>query len=107
MTVKFSDFKKLELRTGKVIEEEEVTGTKKLIKLIVDSGKEKRTLVAGLQGYYSPEQLIGKTIIVLANLEPKRIRGIESQGMLLAAIENGKPVLLTTDKPVSPGCPVE
>ncbi len=101
--IKIGDFEKLDLRTGKVISAERVEGTRKLVKLEVDIGDEKRQLVAGIAEFYKTEELIGKTIIVLANLEPKVIRGLVSQGMLLAAIVDNEPVLLTTDKPVPPG----
>lgn len=69
-------------------------------------GTEKRQLVAGIGDVYKPEKLVGKQIIVVANLKPKVIRGVVSQGMLLAADVNGKPVLLTVDRPVPPGTKV-
>lgn len=95
--------KKLELKTAKVIQAEKVENADKLLKLQIELGEEKRQLVAGLAQDYTPEQITGKTIIVVANLEPATIRGVKSQGMLLAAVENGKPVLLTTDKDVDTG----
>ncbi len=104
--ITIADFQKIELKTGVILKAEKVPGTTKLVKLEVDLGKEKRQLVAGIADVYKLEELTGKTIIVVANLQPKKIRGIESKGMLLAAIEKGKPVLLTTDKPVSPGSKV-
>ena len=104
--ISFEDFLKMDIRVGKVISAERVKNSVKLVKLIVDLGLEKRQLVAGIAGYYSPEELIGKNIVVLANLKPKKIMGIESQGMLLAAVVDNKPVLLTTDKDVPPGTKV-
>ena len=84
-TVKFEDWIKLDLRVAEILEIEEVEGADKLYKLKVDLGTETRTLVAGLKPYYTKEELEGKRCIVFTNLEPRKIRGIESQGMLLAA----------------------
>lgn len=105
--VSFSDWKKLDLRTAKIVSVEDIAGKDKLFKLEVDIGDEKRVLVAGLKGHYSKEDLFGKQVIVFANLEPKKLAGTESNGMLLAASENGKPVLLTTDKKTENGLKVE
>jgi len=93
----YDDFAKLELRVGKVEAAEKVLGADKLLKLMVDIGIEKRTLVAGIAEWYPPESLVGKKIIVLVNLKPKAIMGVESKGMLLAADFEGRAVLLTTD----------
>jgi methionine--tRNA ligase beta chain len=103
MAIRFEDFQKIDLRIGKVLEAEKVEGSEKLLKLIVDLGSEKRQLVAGIAKYYKPQDLIGKEIVVVANLEPKNLMGIESQGMLLAADVNGEPVILIPEKEVSPG----
>ncbi|MFH0817488.1 MAG: methionine--tRNA ligase subunit beta [Candidatus Micrarchaeota archaeon] len=98
----YEDFSKIELVVGLIETAELVPGANKLLKLTVDIGTEKRQLVAGLAPWYDPAQMIGKKIIVLANLEPKVIRGIESNGMLLAAdAENVS--LLTVDKDVPQG----
>ncbi len=105
-TISFSEFQKLDIRIGRILEAERVEGTRNLIRLEVDIGKEKRQLVAGVARWYKPEELEGKLIVVLANLEPKKIRGIESQGMLLAADVEGKPVLLTVEEEVPPGTKV-
>jgi len=99
----FEDFKKLEIRIGKILSAQKVEGADKLLKLEVDIGKEKRQLVVGIAQYYEPEELINKQIPVLVNLEPRKIRGVESQGMLLAATEGEAPILLHPDKEVSPG----
>jgi methionyl-tRNA synthetase len=103
MAIKFDDFQKIDLRVGKVSDAKKVEGSEKLLKLIVDLGNEKRQLVAGIAKYYRPEDLIGKEIVVVANLEPKNLMGIESQGMLLAADFNGEPVILIPEKEVPPG----
>lgn len=106
-TIKFSDWQKFDLRTAKILEVEDIPGTDKLYKLVVNLGKElgKRTLVAGLKLYYNVEELIGKTCIVFTNLESRKIRGIESHGMILAAVnEDGSKVqLLQPDKDMEEG----
>ncbi len=101
--ISFEDFKRLEIRIGKIVSAEKVEGTDKLLKLEVDVGEEKRQLVAGIAQNYEPEQLMDKEVPILVNLEPRKIRGVESRGMLLAAIEEGRPVLLHPDREVSPG----
>ena len=105
-TISLSEFQKLDIRIGRILKAERVEGTRNLIRLEVDIGKEKRQLVAGVAHWYKLEELEGKLIVVLANLEPKKIRGIESQGMLLAADVEGKPVLLTVEEEVPPGTKV-
>ena len=104
--ISFENLQKIDLRVAKIIKAEKVEGSEKLLKLIVDLGNEKRQLVAGIAKYYRAEDLIGKEIVVVANLEPKKIMGIESQGMLLAANVNGKPVILIPEKEVPPGTKV-
>jgi len=104
--VSFDDFEKLDLRIGKILSVDKVEGADKLLKLEVDTG-EKRTLVAGIAEYYKPEELIGKQIVVLVNLEPRKIKGIESQGMLLAAEEGKDVVLVSTDKEIKAGAKVD
>ncbi len=81
----YNDFAKIQLRTAKILEAERVKKSKKLIRLKIDLGAERRQIVAGIGEHYSPDELIGKTIVVVANLEPTKLMGIESQGMLLAA----------------------
>lgn len=90
------DFRRVDLRVAKVIEAAKVEGSKRLIKLVVDLGAEKRQIIAGLAEYYKPEDLVGKYVVVVANLQPKKMMGLESQGMLLATCD--KPVLLTIEK---------
>lgn len=101
--ITFDDFKKLDIRIGKILAAEKVEGTEKLLRLEIDFGLEKRQVVAGMAETYQPEQLIGREVPVLMNLEPRSIRGIESQGMILAADNSGKPVLLQPDGEVPPG----
>ena len=92
--VSFSEFQKLELRAAKVIAAEPIEGAERLLKLQVDLGAETRQVVAGIAEHYAPETLIGKQVIVVTNLEPATIRGVASQGMLLAA--SGDTVVLAT-----------
>ena len=100
--INFEDFKKLDLKVARIIEAERVENSEKLLKLKIDLGDEKRQIVAGLGKTYSPETLRGKEIVVIINLEPRRLLGIESQGMLLAA-DNNEPILLIPEKEVPPG----
>ncbi len=106
--IEYEDFRKVDLRVGKVVKAEPVPGSKKLIKLIVDLGGEERQILAGLAKWYKPEDFVGKYVIVVANLKPKRMAGMVSQGMILAAPCSGeeKPVLLTVEEPVKPGSQV-
>lgn len=103
----FDDFKKLDLRVGKILKAEKIEGSEKLLKLEVDLGLEKRQLVAGIALQYPAEELINREIIVVANLEPRKIKDIESQGMLLAADDEQGPILLMPDKETLPGTPVK
>ena len=100
--ITIDDFKKIDLRVVKIMAAERVEGSDKLLKLQVDMGEEKRQIVAGIGFGYNPEALVGKEIIVVANLEPRAFMGIESQGMLLAA-SSDFPVLLQPEKEVTPG----
>jgi len=101
--ITFDDFKKLEIRIGKILSAEKVEGTDKLLKMEIDFGLEKRQIVAGIAETYRPDQIIGREVPVLTNLEPRSIRGVESQGMILAASVDGKPFLLHPDSDVPPG----
>jgi len=94
---------KIDLRTGKIIEAEKIKKSKKLLKLKVDIGSEVRQVVAGIAESYEPDQLINRTIILVANLKPAKLMGIESQGMLLAANNNGQIVLAGFDPTPSQG----
>jgi len=102
--IEFDDFSKIDIRVGTVIEAEKVAKTKKLLKLLIDTGIDQRTVVSGIAEYYKPEVLIGKQVSILVNLAPKKLRGIESQGMILCA-ENadGSLSIVTPDSEVKPG----
>ena len=102
--ISFDDFMKVELRVAKVLAAERVPKSNKLIKLQVDVGSEQRTLVAGVAEAYEPEALVGRTVVVVFNLKPAKIMGVESNGMVLAAsAEGGKPMLVGFDTPPDPG----
>ncbi|MDN5312443.1 MAG: methionyl-tRNA synthetase [Thermoanaerobacteraceae bacterium] len=105
--ISIDDFAKVQLRVAEVLEAEKVQGADKLLKLQIKLGEEKRQIVAGIAKYYTPEQLIGKKIVVVANLKPARLRGIESQGMLLAASNTEKLALLTVDKDIESGAKIK
>lgn len=108
--INYEDFQKLDIRIATILEAEAVPDTTKLLKLKIDLGPssasgqaEQRTLVAGIGETYKPEELIGKQIPILANLEPKTIKGIESNGMILAVDVEEKAILLNPDKLVPSG----
>jgi len=105
--IAIDDFMKIELRVAKVLEAEAVPKSKKLIKLKVDAGSEHRTIVAGIAEAYQPEQLVGRTIVIVANLKPAKLMGIESNGMVLAASpEGGLPTLVAVDDSLPAGARV-
>lgn len=97
--ITYEDFKKMDIRVAKVIKAEQILGKTKILKLTVDIGlKDPRSIIAGGADFCKPEYFAGKKFIVLTNLAPRKIAGIESQGMLLAAdTEGGKPIWLITD----------
>jgi methionyl-tRNA synthetase len=97
------EFRRVDLRVGLVTAAERVPGADKLLKLQVDLGDETRQIVAGVAGAYAPEQLVGKRIVVVTNLKPATLRGVVSQGMLLAADLDGRPIIATFDQDVKPG----
>ncbi len=106
-TISFEDFKKLDIRIGVIVSAEKIEGTDKLLKLTVDLGdKDHRVVVAGIAKSHSPEDLRGKQIPMVVNLEPRKLRGVESQGMILAAVVDGKAVLLSPDNDVPQGTKV-
>ena len=95
---------KIQLRVAKVLEAERVPKSKKLLKLLVDVGTERRTVVAGIAESYEPEALVGRTIAIVFNLQPAKLMGIESNGMVLAASpDDGKATLVTFEEPPPPG----
>jgi methionyl-tRNA synthetase len=107
VTLSFEEFQKLDLRVGRIVSAEPVPKANKLLKLTVDLGQEHHTVVAGIAESYRPEALVGKDIILVANLAPKTLRGIESQGMVLAAESDGQIVLAGFDAAVQPGSKVK
>lgn len=102
--ISFDDFAKLDIRAGKITAAEKVAKTKKLMKLTIDTGIDTRTVVSGIAEYYTPEEVIGQQVSILVNLEPKVLKGIESQGMILMA-ENadGSLAFVRPDKEVKNG----
>ncbi len=102
--ISIEDFMKVELRVAKVLAAEKVEKSKKLLKLSVDVGTEQRTLVAGIAEAYEPETLVGKTVVIVFNLKPAKLMGIESNGMVLAASpDGGKPTVVSFENPPEPG----
>ncbi|NOZ24823.1 MAG: methionine--tRNA ligase subunit beta, partial [Nitrospirae bacterium] len=104
--ISIDDFAKVELKVGKIIEAERIEGSNKLVKLQVDTG-ERRQIVAGIAKVYSPEQLVGKKIVVVANLKPAKLMGVKSEGMLLAANDGEHLVLVTPEEDVKVGARVK
>ena len=101
--ITYDDFSKLDMRVAKVISVEKIPGKSKIVKGVIDLGDEKRDVIIGGAEYYQPEELIGKIVISLVNLEPRKIAGIESSAMLLAADLNDKPFWLTVNEDVPLG----
>lgn len=101
--ISIEDFLKLDIRLAKVISAERIEGSEKLLKLRLSLGQEERTVVAGIAKHYSPEELVGKHILFLANLKPRKIFGIESQGMVLALSDGENLSLIVPDRPIREG----
>jgi len=106
-SITIEEFAKIKLRIGKVISAENVQGSKKLLKLSVDMGNERRQVVAGIAAHYRPEEIIGKSVVIVANLKPAKLMGIESQGMVLAASNGEVLSLISPDKDIPPGSAVK
>ena len=104
--IKIDEFGKIELRVAEVVAAEPLPKSKKLLKLTVSLGEEQRTLVAGIAEHYTPAELVGKKVVVVANLEPAKLMGVESNGMVLAASSAGKLAVLTPDRDLPPGSKV-
>lgn len=102
--VKFDEFKKLDLRIAKVIDVEDHPNADKLYVVTIDIGGEKKKVVAGIKEHYKPDEVKGKSVVVITNLEPATIRGVESQGMILAAKDSKGLSVLTPDKETDAGC---
>lgn len=106
MTVSIENFQKLEIRIGTIVEAVPVEGSEKLLSIIINFGNETRQIVAGIAAWYTPDALVQKQIPVIVNLEPRMIKGVESQGMILAADDEGRAVLLRPEKQVADGAKV-
>ena len=104
--ISIDDFRKVEIKIATVKAAEPHPNADRLMVLKVDLGGEERQICAGIRNHYAPEDLLGKQIVVVANLETATLRGMESQGMLLAASDDGRVIVLTPEKPVQPGAKV-
>lgn len=111
--IPFEQFKEIDLRVGEIVTAEPIEGSEKLLRLRVFLGEDsvtglrlERQILAGIAKHYKPEELIGKQIVIVANLEPKQMMGEESQGMLLAADTSDGPVLLCPERPAPPGASI-
>ncbi|MEM3927168.1 MAG: methionine--tRNA ligase subunit beta [Desulfurococcaceae archaeon] len=101
--ISIDEFRRIELRIGLVKSAEKVTGSERLIKLTIDLGElGERQVIAGLAKWYEPSYFVGKYVVVVVNLKPRRLMGMESQGMILAT-DTDPPVLVTAERPVKPG----
>jgi tRNA-binding protein len=105
--ITYDDFAKLDIRIARILSTEKIPGKSKIIKGIIDLGEEKREVIIGGAEYYQPEALVGKTVVVIANLEPRKIAGFESNAMLLAADVNDKPFWLTVSEDVPLGTKIK
>ena len=105
--IPFNDFKKLDIKVGRVLDVNVHPKADKLLVLKVDIGDEVRTIVAGIKGHYEREELMDKKVVVITNLEQRELRGIKSEGMILAAVKNDKVVLLTPDEDIKEGAIVQ
>lgn len=103
----YDDFLKLELKVGTILEVTIHPNADKLYVIKVDLGEKTTQIVAGIRSSYTPEELVGKSVVVVANLEPKMLRGVESCGMLLAAHSEDKLAVLTVDRPIKAGGPIK
>ena len=101
--IDINKFAEIELKTARILSAERVPETDKLMQIRVDVGDEQRSLVAGIAAVYEPEQLVGMNIVIVTNLEPATIRGVRSEGMLLAADVDGRPIVATFPEDVPPG----
>ena len=102
--ISIDEFQKLELKVGTVVEASDVEESEKLIKLMIDLGEDQpRQILAGIKQWYKPKDFMGKQVVVVVNLEPKMMMGLQSQGMMLAADADGGPIFLTVSKKVPAG----
>ena len=107
MSIDYDDFSKLDLRVAKILTVEKIPGKSRIVKGEIDLGEEKRNVIIGGAEFYETDDLVGKIVIVVTNLVPKKIAGIESNAMLLAADMNGKPFWLTVDDEVALGTKIK
>ena len=105
--ISYDDFAKLDIRVAKIISVEPIPGKTRIIKGSIELGSETRVVIIGGAQYYNPEELVGKTVIAIVNLEPKTLAGIQSNAMLLAADVNDKPFWLTVNEDVPPGSAIK
>jgi methionyl-tRNA synthetase len=105
--VDIAEFARLDLRAARIIAAEKIPASKRLVRIEVDLGGEKRQVVAGIAESYEPETLLGRTVVLVANLKPAKLMGVESNGMVLAGTIGGKAVLLSFDSEVPPGTRVK
>jgi tRNA-binding protein len=104
--ISIDDFRKIELKVATIKSAEPHPNADKLLVLQIDLGDEQRQICAGIRNQYAPEELVGKQIVVVANLETAKLRGLESQGMLLAASDDGRVIILTPEKSVHAGAKI-
>lgn len=107
MSISYEEFSKLDLRVAKIKSIEKIPGKTRIVKGVIDLGEEERDVIIGGAEYYQPQDFLGKTVIVVTNLEPKKMAGIESNAMLLAADVNNKPYWLTVTEDVAPGTKIK
>lgn len=105
--ITIEEFAKVELRVATIKTVEPHPNADRLLVLKIDLGDEERQLVAGIRAHYTPEELVGKQIVVVANLQPVTLRGVESQGMLLAASDGERVIVLSPEKAVTPGAKIK
>lgn len=101
--ITLEEFKKAEIKVGKIISAENIEGSEKLLKLMVDFGLEQRQILSGIAKFYEASSIVGKSALFIINLEPRKMMGLESHGMLLAADSESGPVILFPEKEVPPG----
>ncbi|GIX07087.1 MAG: hypothetical protein KatS3mg115_1490 [Candidatus Poribacteria bacterium] len=104
--ITYEEFSRVDLRVAEVVAAERIPNADRLLKLTVRVGEEERTIVAGIAQHYAPEQMVGKRIIIVANLKPRKVFGVESQGMLLAAQEGERLALVELPEPIASGAKV-
>lgn len=107
MMISYEDFSKIELKVAKVLKAERVENSEKLIKLEIKVGDKEKQIVAGIGKFYNPQDLIGKSIVIVDNLEPKKLMGLQSEGMLLAASNDEELSLIIPDKEIKDGSQIK